>query len=152
MGYRVIAVCSPHNYDLVKSLGAIEATDYSDPAKCSEEIKRLTGGGVTIGLNTISEGNSWEICLNGYKSGAAGMRLNGLLLRNEEVQASAKSKDVELSDTMMYSFFGRACRAQNPFWAKLTLHADSRSLSLVLLRIRTTGNFTLRSSSELPSS
>jgi NADPH:quinone reductase-like Zn-dependent oxidoreductase len=109
MGYKVLAVCSPHNQDLVKSLGAVEVADYSDPAKCSEEIKRITGGGVTIGLDTISEGKSWEISLNGFKEGN-GSRLNGILPPNDEAKALAKERGVELADTLMYTLYGKVCR------------------------------------------
>jgi NADPH:quinone reductase-like Zn-dependent oxidoreductase len=105
MGYKVIAVCSPHNHSLVKSLGASEVLDYSDGAKTSQEIKKITGGGVSIGLDTISEGKSWEISVNGFKE--EGGRLNGILPPNQEAQDMAKGKKVELQNTLMYTLFGK---------------------------------------------
>lgn len=66
MGYRIIALCSPHNAELVKSLGADEVVDYHDAEKASADIKRISGGGVTLGLDTISEGKSFQICLGGF--------------------------------------------------------------------------------------
>jgi len=77
MGYRIIALCSPHNAELVKSLGADEVVDYHDAEKASADIKRISGGGVTLGLDTISEGKSFQICLGGF--GDKGGRLNAIL-------------------------------------------------------------------------
>jgi len=91
----------------VKSLGATEVLDYSDPQKCSEEIKRISGGGVSIGLDTISEGKSWEISLNAFKG--EGGRLNGILPPSEEVKEMGEEKKVEVSNTLMYTLFGRVC-------------------------------------------
>lgn len=103
MGYKVIAVCSPHSFDLVKSYGADDVVDYHDATKASEEIKRISGGGVEIGLDTISEGDSFKIAVGGF--GEKGGRLNAILPASEE--AKAIRKDVEIESTLMYTFFGK---------------------------------------------
>jgi NADPH:quinone reductase-like Zn-dependent oxidoreductase len=39
----VIATCSPHNFDLVKSRGADEVFDYHDLGACAENIRSSVG-------------------------------------------------------------------------------------------------------------
>lgn len=105
MGYSVIAVCSPHSFDLVKSYGADEVVDYHQGAEAAgAEIKRLSGGkGVDIGLDTISEGESIKIAQAGF--GEKGGRLNLILPAPKDT--SGLRGDVELSNTMMYTLFGK---------------------------------------------
>jgi NADPH:quinone reductase-like Zn-dependent oxidoreductase len=47
LGYRVVTTASPHNFELVKSLGASAVFDYKDPnvsTKIQEWIKDRTSG------------------------------------------------------------------------------------------------------------
>ena len=58
LGYRVVATASPHNFELVKSLGALAVFDYKDPhvsTKIQEWTRRQNIGPLTKGLDTISE-------------------------------------------------------------------------------------------------
>lgn len=103
MGYKVIAVCGEHNFDLVKKYGADETVSYKDQAKCGEEVKRISGGGVAIGLDTISEGDSFKTAIGGY--GEKGGRLNCILWPSEEHKNIRKN--VEVSFTLMYWLFGK---------------------------------------------
>ncbi|KAI0877517.1 chaperonin 10-like protein [Hypoxylon argillaceum] len=43
-GYDVIATCSPHNFDYVKSLGAVKAFDYKDPNVTQQVASELDQG------------------------------------------------------------------------------------------------------------
>lgn len=43
-GYEVITTCSPHNFDYVKSLGAVKAFDYSSPTVTQELVAELDEG------------------------------------------------------------------------------------------------------------
>jgi len=57
LGYRVVTTASPHNFDLVKSLGAAAVFDYKDPevsTKIQQWIKGQNIGPLTKGLDTIS--------------------------------------------------------------------------------------------------
>lgn len=103
MGYRPIAVCSPHNFDLVRSYGAEATIDYHDGEKASAEIKRISGGGVELGLDTISEGESYKISIAGF--GEKGGQLNLILPPPKE--AHDIRPDVKLVSTIMYTLFGR---------------------------------------------
>ena len=102
LGYKTIAVCSPHNFDLVKSYGATETVDYHNEDECIETIKKISGGGVKIGMDTISEGKSFEIAAKSFAEG--GGRLNAILWPTDEQKVR---KDVEIVTTLMYSFFGK---------------------------------------------
>ena len=58
LGYRVVTTASPHNFELVKSLGASEVFDYKDPnvsTKIQQWIKDQNIGPLTKGIDTISE-------------------------------------------------------------------------------------------------
>ena len=105
VGYKVVAICSPHNYDLVKSYGADAAFDYHDGAKAGEEIRMYTGGGVTIGMDTISEGSSFEIALGGFNEDTPG-RLECMLI-HPKGYLDIRPR-VKISTIFMYTFFGKA--------------------------------------------
>ncbi|KAI0533435.1 hypothetical protein GGR58DRAFT_486805 [Xylaria digitata] len=51
----VITTCSPHNFDLVKSLGADAAFDYKSPT-CAAEIKKLTNNGLKYSWDCTGDG------------------------------------------------------------------------------------------------
>ncbi|KAJ6024162.1 hypothetical protein N7540_004959 [Penicillium herquei] len=60
-GYKVLTTCSPHNFDLVKSLGADEAYDYKDP-KSAAAIRAATGDKLKFVFDTISIPDSIKYC------------------------------------------------------------------------------------------
>ncbi|PYH45901.1 zinc-binding alcohol dehydrogenase family protein [Aspergillus saccharolyticus JOP 1030-1] len=60
-GYRVLATCSPHNFELVKQLGAEAAFDYKDPA-APVEIRKYTDNQLRLVLDTISLEASAKFC------------------------------------------------------------------------------------------
>jgi NADPH:quinone reductase-like Zn-dependent oxidoreductase len=102
LGYKTVAVCSPHNFDLVKSYGADEVVDYHNEEEAIAQIKKITNGVVKIGMDTISEGKSFEISCKSFAEG--GGRLNAILWPTDEQRIR---KDVEIETTLMYTFFGK---------------------------------------------
>ena len=60
-GYRVIATCSEHNFDLVKSYGAEAVFNYKDP-KAVDEIKKYTNNDLKLVWDTIALPASAEFC------------------------------------------------------------------------------------------
>ncbi|KAJ5718379.1 hypothetical protein N7488_004025 [Penicillium malachiteum] len=60
-GYKVLTTCSPHNFDLVKSLGADEAYDYKDPNSAAA-IRAATGDKLKLVFDTISLPDSVKYC------------------------------------------------------------------------------------------
>ncbi|EGE04486.1 enoyl reductase [Trichophyton equinum CBS 127.97] len=60
-GLCPIATCSPKNYELVKSYGAEEVSDYRSPT-CAEDIKKATRNNLKYALDCISTKGSIDIC------------------------------------------------------------------------------------------
>ncbi|WVQ77954.1 hypothetical protein IAT38_000034 [Cryptococcus sp. DSM 104549] len=102
LGYRVLGVCSPHSFDLVKSYGAEATVSYHDQAKAIEEAKQITGGGVEYALDTISEGDSFKIAIG--MMGDKGKQLNSILPPSEEAQKV--NPKVKIDHTLMYTLLG----------------------------------------------
>ena len=60
-GLTVIATASPHNFELVKSLGADQVFDYKDP-DCGAKIREATNNKLKLVFDTISEKGSPALC------------------------------------------------------------------------------------------
>lgn len=98
-GLEVIAVCSPHNNDLVKSLGADAVFDYKDP-ECASKIREHTKDSLKHAFDCISEGSSPTICANAISS--KGGVISFLL------PAQSPRDDVEDRHTLGYTIAGEA--------------------------------------------
>lgn len=59
-GCEVIATASPHNFDLLRKLGADQVFDYKDP-HVGAKIREATNDKLKLAFDCISEGNSSEI-------------------------------------------------------------------------------------------
>jgi NADPH:quinone reductase-like Zn-dependent oxidoreductase len=104
-GYKVVATASPHNFDLVKSYGADEIVDYSDADKAVEQIKQITGGGVTRAVDLISLEDSVAISLKSFKEGSD----NKLRLTLPQPESTKTIRpDVDVVNTLAYTAFGKA--------------------------------------------
>ncbi|KAE9376712.1 putative zinc-binding oxidoreductase ToxD [Stipitochalara longipes BDJ] len=66
-GLQVLTTASPHNFPLLKSLGADHVLDYRDP-KCGSKINALTQNTLTLVLDTIATPASAEICAQALSS------------------------------------------------------------------------------------
>ncbi|KAF1970071.1 oxidoreductase-like protein [Bimuria novae-zelandiae CBS 107.79] len=60
-GLTVIATASPHNFELVKFLGADQVFDYKDP-ECGAKIREATKDSLKLAFDTISEKGSPAVC------------------------------------------------------------------------------------------
>lgn len=60
-GLNPITVCSPHNFDLVKSFGAAEVFDYRSPT-CIQDIRKYTRNSLKFALDCVSEPETMEFC------------------------------------------------------------------------------------------
>lgn len=60
-GCEVFATASPHNFDLVKKLGADQVFDYKD-SECGAKIRVATNDKLKLVFDCISEGASPGIC------------------------------------------------------------------------------------------
>ncbi|KAL3430603.1 chaperonin 10-like protein [Aspergillus tetrazonus] len=60
-GYAAITTCSPHNFNLVKSLGATAAFDYHSPT-CGRQIRDFSSGNLWYALDCITDTRSMAVC------------------------------------------------------------------------------------------
>ncbi|KAL1406699.1 Zinc-binding oxidoreductase alcohol dehydrogenase [Vanrija albida] len=102
-GYKVVTVASPHNFDLVKSYGADEVFDYHDAKAAVDNVRRVTGGGVAVALDTISLPESQAISVQTF--GEGGGQLNVIL--GIDAAAAALRPDVKFVYTLLYTWFGK---------------------------------------------
>jgi NADPH:quinone reductase-like Zn-dependent oxidoreductase len=99
-GYTVLATCSPRNFDYVKSLGATEVFDYKD-SNVGAKIREYTQNKLKYAWDTVSEGNSLQICADALTSESGG-RYGSIL------PVKSPREDVESVSTLMYTVFGEA--------------------------------------------
>ncbi|KAF4636864.1 hypothetical protein G7Y89_g1215 [Cudoniella acicularis] len=90
LGYTPITTCSPHNFALVESRGAVMAFDYKS-STCREEIRELTGMELRYAMDCIVTSKSTTICYgsigrNGGKYTALESFPNRLSLRRKNVK------------------------------------------------------------------
>lgn len=60
-GYKVVTTCSPHNFALVKSLGADAIYDYKDPNVVTY-IKQVTEDSICHAIDTQSTKETQQLC------------------------------------------------------------------------------------------
>ncbi|WOO80715.1 Protein TOXD [Vanrija pseudolonga] len=107
IGFKVATVASPRNFDLVKSYGADEVFDYREGADAVvANVLRVTGGGVTQALDTISEGESQAISARVFAP--AGGQLNLTLVPDATVAAA--HPNIKFVPKLMYTWM-----SQEPF-------------------------------------
>lgn len=103
-GYTVITTCSPHNFDLVKKLGADHVFDYRDPNTPSE-IRKLTDDKLKYAYDTIGSDPAPKVC-DGALSTSGGTYV--AITRNE-----SSREDVSFHITLAYTVFGEGYKAGN---------------------------------------
>ncbi|CDM32165.1 hypothetical protein DTO013E5_3622 [Penicillium roqueforti] len=62
-GYKVLTTCSPHHFDLVRSLGADDVYDYKDP-QAPAKIRKDTDNNLKLVFDCISLDSSAAFCDN----------------------------------------------------------------------------------------
>ncbi|KAI0371635.1 GroES-like protein [Pilatotrama ljubarskyi] len=101
-GYKVVSTASPHNHDLVKSLGAVAVFDYREPDVVNK-IKAVAGDNIQLGYDTISVKESQEL------SAAVIAPSGGRVIHIQSVKPEATTRtDVDRKSTLIYSALGRA--------------------------------------------
>ena len=94
-GYKVVSTASPQNFDLVKSLGALEVFDYHDPDVVSK-IKKATRDSIKRAFDAISESDTQRISAESMAPSG------GLLILTRPAQPEVTSrKDVKFQRTSL---------------------------------------------------
>lgn len=99
-GYKVLSTNSPHNNDLVKSLGVEKSFNYKDQ-DCGKQIREYTGGKLSKVFDTISEGDSPKI--SAEATGDNGGKISFLLPVGRDKVPDEK---IEIQTTLAYSVTG----------------------------------------------
>jgi threonine dehydrogenase-like Zn-dependent dehydrogenase len=122
-GFKVVATCSPKNFDLVKSYGADEVVDYKDSEAAIKKIRSVTGESLRRGLDTISEASSLEIVLNSYAdSDANGKRKLQLLLPiPDESKELAEKRGIQAETNWVYTCISDVSIASPFYFARANL-------------------------------
>lgn len=90
---------SPHNFDLLKSLGADHVFDYHS-STCADDIRAATDNKLQHAFDCIASAESAKICVDAM--GPAGGKYSSLL-----PVAELPRKDVTNASTAMYTCFGQ---------------------------------------------
>jgi NADPH:quinone reductase-like Zn-dependent oxidoreductase len=99
-GYKVVATASPSSFDLVRSYGADQVVSYRDQDAALVEIKKITGGGVSAGLDCVGGQKNITFAVDAF--GPKGGKLSTTLMGSK-----SKNRDVELSPLMVFTVFGK---------------------------------------------
>ncbi|KAL1982381.1 hypothetical protein VTN96DRAFT_1412 [Rasamsonia emersonii] len=97
-GYTPITVCSPQNFDFVRSRGAVAAFDYHDP-DCGRKIREYTHDRLQLVWDTVSLPSSAAICAEALSSSGGGKYYTLL-------PEKSPRRDVESRMTVAYFMFG----------------------------------------------
>lgn len=101
-GYLPVVTCSPKNFELVKSRGAVAAFDYKS-ATCKDEIRRFTEGRLAHALDCIGNAMTMTICYGAI--GNAGGRYCSLELYPRRL--TIRRRNVKHDWVLGWTLFGK---------------------------------------------
>ncbi|SNX84284.1 related to toxD gene [Melanopsichium pennsylvanicum] len=119
-GFRVITTASPHNHQLLKSIGADDIYDYKDvttPAKIAAKDPHLTKA-----LDCISENGTQQLCVKslGIKGGDV-----VVLLKPDPEAIALRKSEVNIIHTLAYTALGRPFNYGKAVYDQERVSADS---------------------------
>ena len=134
-GLTVITTCSPHNFELVKSLGADAVFDYKSP-NCAADIKQLTQNRLTYAWDCTGDGAA--ICAQAMSDSEPGTY--GTIMPADEKALKACNPQVQGQDfirgydTMgeFYYWLGQEPTAPDP--AEMEFYQSFLALTQPLLQ------------------
>ncbi|KAL1845306.1 hypothetical protein VTK73DRAFT_703 [Phialemonium thermophilum] len=104
-GYRVVTTCSPRNFEYVKSLGADEVVDYSDPEVCAAKIREFAGGELDLVFDCVSTPEAIKISLSAMAP-RGGKYV--ALMYVDQAAVKAINPNVSVTTPFAYTIFGEA--------------------------------------------
>lgn len=105
-GLKVVSTSSPHNFDLLKKLGADKVFDYKEPG-VGAKIREATGDNLKLVFDTFSEGTSPEISAAAISS--KGGKYGSILIVDKFPR-----NDVRNTWTLAYTALGEDFNNQYP--------------------------------------
>ncbi|CAL5867038.1 uncharacterized protein PFLUO_LOCUS1250 [Penicillium psychrofluorescens] len=122
-GYRVIATCSPHNFDLVRDAGADAVFDYRDPGSAAE-IRKYTQNSLKFAFDCVATPDSANFCDNamssegGHKASINGGRAIALMSTHASIDpATMKEGNITTSFPLAYTTTGEDLNKAGKFIA-----------------------------------
>ncbi|KAL0263387.1 hypothetical protein SLS55_002367 [Diplodia seriata] len=103
-GLTVVTTCSPHNFDLVRRLGADHVFDYKSPT-VGAEIRAATNDGLRHAFDCIAYDSTAAICAAALTSASGVAKYSSLLTVEKFPRA-----DVENAGTLAYTALGETFR------------------------------------------
>ncbi|PVH91650.1 GroES-like protein [Periconia macrospinosa] len=107
-GLSPVATCSPKNFDMVKSYGAIQVFDYKDP-NCAADIRRATKNSLKYILDPIASRQASELCYS-----AMG-RLGGTYISLEISDLEKPRSTIKTDWVLGMSLLGKEVRMGSTF-------------------------------------
>jgi NADPH:quinone reductase-like Zn-dependent oxidoreductase len=104
-GFKVITVCSPRNFELVKQHGADAIVDYSDAKASVQMITNTTRSKLTLALDCISAGDSATITLESLV-GEGERRVVTVGQPSDSEQQLATERGIKMDRVMAWTLFG----------------------------------------------
>lgn len=121
-GAEVYATSSPHNFDLIRKLGADHVFDYKD-SEVGAKIRKATNDKLKLVFDCISEGNSPEITAAAVSS--AGGHVSGLLPVKVSPHSSGEYVSLVLiSHSNFIGLSSQRCKVQ----VHLRIHRSRRGI------------------------
>lgn len=117
-GLRVVATCSPHSNDLVKSYGADEVYNYRD--KSSVQRIKTAHPDLAFAFDGFGGEGSNEFCCKVVAN------KNGTVVSLDPM-AKSSVKGVRLETMIMYTVFGRAFQLVPPIGPKFPVKTEDRA-------------------------
>ncbi|KAK3381172.1 chaperonin 10-like protein [Podospora didyma] len=112
-GCRVLATCSPKNFQLAKALGAHDVFDYHDARTCGPQIRQATDNKLLYALDCVAQGDSLRICADALTSAPGKARYTASLPVSSQAFPRAQD-DVRHGWTSGYSAFGEGTHLTGP--------------------------------------
>ncbi|GHJ87429.1 hypothetical protein NliqN6_3831 [Naganishia liquefaciens] len=104
-GLKVVTVCSPKNFELVKQHGADAVVDYRDSQVAIQAIRKATSSSLTVAFDCIGEGDSPIICIEAI-TGEGERRIVSVTPPSDTATQLAAKSRVKLNRVMAFTLFG----------------------------------------------
>lgn len=109
-GFKVAAVCSTRNFELVRAHGADVVVDYQDTQAAIREIREATSSSVSVALDCISDGDSAIICIEAL-AGEGEHRIVSVGPPSDAAAQLASERGVKVDRVMAFTLFGHVSPA-----------------------------------------
>ena len=101
-GYQPLVTCSPANFALTKSRGAVASFDYTDP-ECKDQIRRFTGDSLAHAVDCFGNAATMTLCYSAI--GEAGGKY--VALEQYPRRLTIRRRDISADWVLGWTLFGK---------------------------------------------